>query len=67
MPITTDTEARKLPTSAVNVTLLAFAAGGRAAAPLLLSAMQPCSNPSISPARRELSSKPAQQRSAACG
>ena len=48
------------PTSAINVTLLAFAAERRAAAPLLLDARR-CR--SISPAHRTHSSKPA----ARCG
>jgi len=47
----------QLPTSAVNVTLLAFAAERRAAAPLLLSAGH--ADRSTSPACRAHSSKPA--------
>jgi len=59
----------QLPTLAVNVTLPAFAAKRRAAAPLLLSANASCTarlcgNRSIFPARRALSSKPQHQRAA---
>ena len=49
----------QLPTSAVNATLLAFAAERRAAAPLLLG---PRRSRLISPARTALSSKPAARR-----
>ena len=49
----------QLPTSAVNATLLAFAAERRAAAPLLLG---PRRSRLISPARTAFSSKPAARR-----
>jgi len=52
------------PTSAVNVTLPAFAAERHAAAPLLLSAGAGSCR-SISPARKVLCSKPAKHAAAA--
>jgi len=55
----------QLPTSALNVTLLAFAAERRAAAPLLVGARRRRRSRSISPAPTALSSKPTARRG--CG